>query len=84
MSKICARLCVSSVAILAAFSFLLLLASDATAQTAPRPLRASEVIAIQAGGALPANVAHDIATRGLNFHPDDEFLALMTKAGTLR
>ena len=38
-------------------------------------------MAIQAGGALPANVAHDIATRGLDFHPDNEFLALMTKAG---
>jgi len=51
------------------------------AQTAPRPLRASEVLAIEAGGALQANIAHDIATRGLNFHPTDEFLALMKKAG---
>src|SRR5437899_7537864 len=80
MSKVCARICVSTVAILTVFSFLLL-ASDANAQTAPRPLRASEVMAILAGGGLPANVAHDIAKRGLNFHPDDEFLALMTKAG---
>jgi len=80
MSKVCARICVSTVAILTVFSFLLL-ASDANAQTAPRPLRASEVMAILAGGGLPANVAHDIAKRGLNFHPDVEFLALMTKAG---
>jgi len=80
MSKVCARICVSSVALLAVFSSLLLV-SDANAQTAPRPLRASEVMAVQAGGALPANLAHDIATRGLNFHPDDAFLALMTQAG---
>src|SRR3974390_703582 len=46
-----------------------------------RPLRASEVMAIQAGGALPANIGHDVAIRGLTFHPDDEFLALMTNAG---
>jgi tetratricopeptide (TPR) repeat protein len=51
------------------------------AQTAPRPLRASEVMAVQAGGALEANIAHDITTRGLNFHPTDEFLLLMKKAG---
>jgi len=80
MSKVCTRICVSGSAILAVFSFLLL-SSGVTAQTAPRPLRASEVMAIQAGGGLPANVAHDIAKRGLSFHPDDEFLALMTKAG---
>lgn len=80
MSKVCTRISVSGFAILALFSFLFL-ASDATAQIPPRPLRASEVMAIQAGGALPTNVAHDIAKRGLNFHPDDEFLTLMTKAG---
>ncbi|MGB8062027.1 MAG: tetratricopeptide repeat protein [Candidatus Sulfotelmatobacter sp.] len=51
------------------------------AQTASRPLRASEVLAVQAGGALEANIAHDITTRGLNFHPTDEFLLLMKKAG---
>lgn len=49
--------------------------------TAPKPLRASVVLALQAGGALPANVAYDIGTRGLNFHPDGDFLALMTKMG---
>jgi hypothetical protein len=54
--------------------------TSANVQT-PRALRASEVMAIQAGGALPVNVAHDIATRGLTFHPDDELLGLLTKAG---
>ena len=51
------------------------------AQPAPRPLRASEVMAVQAGGALEANIAHDINARGLKFHPTDEFLLLMKKAG---
>jgi tetratricopeptide (TPR) repeat protein len=51
------------------------------AQTAPRPLRASEVMALEAGGALQANIAHDIATRGLNFHPAADFVTLMKRAG---
>jgi tetratricopeptide (TPR) repeat protein len=51
------------------------------AQTAPRPLRASEVMALEGGGALQANIAHDISTRGLSFHPTDNFLALMKTAG---
>ena len=38
-------------------------------------------MAVQVGGALPANLANDFATRGISFRPDDEFLALMTKAG---
>ena len=46
-----------------------------------KPLRASEVMALEAGGALQANIAHDVAVRGINFHPDGDFLALMTKAG---
>lgn len=53
----------------------------ALTQTAPKPLRASEVMALEAGGAFQANIAHDIAVRGINFHPDSDFLALMTKAG---
>jgi Flp pilus assembly protein TadD len=48
---------------------------------ATKPLRASEVMALEAGGALAANIAHDIAVRGINFHPDGDFIALMTKAG---
>ena len=76
------RVCI---AFLASLTFIF--GSGAVAQTAaggqlaPRPLRASEVMAIQAGGALPENISHDVATRGLNFHPNAEFLALMSKAG---
>lgn len=51
------------------------------AQTALKPLRASEVMALEAGGALPANVVHHIAARGLNFHADDDFLAQLKKVG---
>src|SRR5260370_22014772 len=51
------------------------------AQTSSRPLRASEVLALEAGGALPANAVHDIRVRGLNFHPDAEVLTQVKKAG---
>ena len=55
------------------FSALVLLglSVSAVSQTSPRPLRASEVLALEVGGALPANVAHNIGARGLNFHPDE-------------
>lgn len=61
--------------------FAILFSMGLLAQTVPRPLRASEVMAVQAGGALEANIAHDITARGLNFHPTDDFLLLMKKAG---
>lgn len=51
------------------------------AQTSLKPLRASEVMALEAGGALQENVVHHIAARGLNFHPDDDFLALLKTTG---
>jgi len=60
---------------------LLFLTPGAAAQDSPKPLRASEVLALQAGGALPANLTHDIGARGLSFHPDSEFLTQMKKAG---
>lgn len=63
--------------LLASFLFSL----NLVAQTAPRPLRASEVMALEGGGALQANIAHDVSTRGLSFHPADNFLALMKQAG---
>src|ERR1700674_3650393 len=51
------------------------------AQSSPKPLRASEVLALEAGGALQSNVAHHIVARGLNFHPDDQYLAQLKKVG---
>lgn len=58
---------------LSALITLLGLSLNLAAQTSRKPLRASEVIALEAGGAMQENVAHDVATRGLNFHPDDDF-----------
>ena len=82
MSKGCARIRVLIVAALLACLSIASAQQTATNDDAvKRPLRASEVMAIQAGGALAENIAHDIAARGINFHPDEEFLALMTKAG---
>jgi tetratricopeptide (TPR) repeat protein len=56
-------------------------AASQTAPASPKGLRASEVLALQAGAALPANIAHDISARGLNFAPSAEFVALLQKAG---
>jgi tetratricopeptide (TPR) repeat protein len=67
------------------FSFpalvLLGLSIAVVSQTSPTSLRASEVLALQAGGVLPANVAHEIGVRGLNFQPDEEFRARLTASG---
>jgi tetratricopeptide (TPR) repeat protein len=63
------------------FFFVIFVSFNMAAQTAPRPLRASEVMALEAGGALQENIAHDIATRGLNFQPNEDFVALLKKAG---
>jgi TolA-binding protein len=54
---------------------------NAASQTSPKPMRASEVIALQAGGVLPASLAHDIAVRGLNFQPDDDYRTLLKASG---
>jgi tetratricopeptide (TPR) repeat protein len=70
-----------SVSSLVVLGFSLSLSLSAIAQTSLKPLRASEVMALEAGGALQSNIAHDIAVRGLSFHPDDEFLAQLKKVG---
>lgn len=53
----------------------------AAAPASPRPLPASEVMALEAGGALSANLVHDIQVRGLGFKPSADFGELMKKAG---
>ena len=63
---------------------LLGLSIGVASQTSPKPLLASQVLALQAGGVLPANVAHEIGVRGLNFHPDDDFRAPAEKIGGRR
>jgi tetratricopeptide (TPR) repeat protein len=45
------------------------------------PLRDSEVLALVAGAALPVNIAHEIAARGLDFTPDAAFRSQLKAAG---
>src|ERR1700735_4903043 len=66
------------------FALLLVLLSGFSlnvAAQAPKPLRAGEVLALEVGGAMQANVVHHVAARGLNFQPDEDFLSLLKKAG---
>src|SRR5260370_39178595 len=51
------------------------------ANTSPRPLRKSELLALIAGGALPENVIAQINSQGLRFRPDDSFRPLLEVAG---
>jgi hypothetical protein len=74
MPNFAARLSFSAVVLLG-------LSIGVASQTPPRPLRASEVLALEAGGVLPANVAHEIDVRGLNFHPDEDYRALLNTSG---
>jgi len=53
----------------------------AIGQTPPKPMHASELLALVAGGALPENVVHEITRRGLNFHPDQEYQGQLKEAG---
>jgi tetratricopeptide (TPR) repeat protein len=75
MSRPFSRRSLSFLFVLAAFQNL------ALADTAPRPLRASQVMALEAGKALQSNLAQDIRERGLSFSPDEEFLQLVVRAG---
>lgn len=85
MRKCAVRPLICALILLTSFSALRLFAQDPPIKTvepkASRSLRASQVMALQAGGALPANMAYDITTRGLNFHPEGDFIELMTRAG---
>jgi hypothetical protein len=55
--------------------------SGAGADSTAHPLRASELLGLVAGNALPENVAREIATDGLAFRPDDHYRALLKTAG---
>src|SRR4029077_1372526 len=57
------------------------LMSGVAADSTTHPLRASELLALVAGHALPENVAREIATDGLAFRPDDSYHALLKTAG---
>src|ERR1700752_1290955 len=51
------------------------------ANSATKPLRASELLALVAGSALPENIVHKIAADGLASRPNDSSRALLKTAG---
>jgi tetratricopeptide (TPR) repeat protein len=73
MLRRCARLA----ALLIAFSF----STSFAAESGSKPLRASEVIGLVAGNALPENIIADINADHLAFRPDDFYRALLKTAG---
>src|SRR5260370_1047330 len=52
-----------------------------SANSSPRPLRKSELLALVAAGILPENTAYEIRSKGLNFVPDANYKALLKSAG---
>jgi hypothetical protein len=58
---------VTSLAVFFSFSFSLATTPNLSAETAARPLRASEVMALEAAGVLPANIVHEVAAPGIGF-----------------
>jgi len=61
---------------------LLLPLFSASAAESQQPLRDSELIALVAGAALPANVVHEIAKRGLDFTLEETFRAQLRSIDT--
>src|SRR5260370_39678531 len=52
-----------------------------SANSSPRPLRKSELLALVAAGILPENTAYEIRSKGLSFVPDESYRALLKSAG---
>jgi tetratricopeptide (TPR) repeat protein len=52
-----------------------------SANSAPRPLRKSELLTLVAGGIIPENIVYDIHSKGLAFVPDESYKALLKSAG---
>ena len=48
--------------------------------SATKPLRQAELLALVAGNALPENVVREIGADGLAFHPDDVYRSLLNNA----
>src|SRR2546428_5321253 len=49
--------------------------------SAPRPLRKGELLALVSGGIIPENIAYEIRSRGLSFVPDETYKTLLKSAG---
>jgi tetratricopeptide (TPR) repeat protein len=72
------RICARWVALLIAFS---IYGTSFAAESGGKPLRASELLGLVAGNALPENVVSDIDADHLAFRPDDNYRALLKTAG---
>ncbi|MGB6430585.1 MAG: tetratricopeptide repeat protein [Candidatus Acidiferrales bacterium] len=55
--------------------------SRPASETSAKPLGASELLALVAGGTQTENVVHEISADGLAFRPDDFYGSLLKKAG---
>jgi tetratricopeptide (TPR) repeat protein len=55
--------------------------SLASAQDRRKPATDSELLALVAGNALSENIVHEIESRGLSFHPTNEYRDKLTAAG---
>jgi hypothetical protein len=49
-----------------------------------KPLSDGDLLALVAGNALPENIVNEIKSRGLAFHPDDQYRAQLETAGAER
>ena len=70
-----------SVICVAAFLLGWLAARPARAAGSGAPLRATQVLALVAGDALPEDIVYEIQQRGLSFHPDDSYRADLKAMG---
>jgi hypothetical protein len=52
-----------------------------SANTFPRPLRKSEVLALVTGDSLPENIVNAIQSRGIAFTPDNNYMSVLKGAG---
>lgn len=53
----------------------------ANSQTSQKAISASQLMALQAGNVLPANLVHEIGLRGIRFNPNDNYREALKKAG---
>src|SRR6185312_7244855 len=55
--------------------------ASANSQTSQKAITASQLMALQAGNVLPANLVHEIGLRGISFNPNDTYRDELKKAG---
>lgn len=67
--------------VLAILALFVIRAPMSLAEIAKRPLSQAQLLALVAGNSLSETIVQEIGARGLNFHPDDKYRALLTEAG---